>query len=218
MQIKKWHLWIPVFGLTIYAILFMLATWLYPGGSLNHPDAIGYSFSHNFLCDLFLSESYNGEHNPGRYIAIGSHVILGLTMMSFFYLLPGIFHRQNTNTKCVQIFGVLTMGIFCFMFTELHDIIVITTAVFGTLALLPFFIELRYLTDRPLKLWAWMCYGMSLLVFTLYTTGWGFYYLPLLQKVTFLVDAVWVIWVSVYQIGKMPAKKDILVLEPARHG
>ena len=84
-----------------------------------------------------------GILNDARSMAIVSHLILSITMMAFFYILPDIFSVKNRNTKLVRFFGVLTMIGFVFMYTEYHDSIVTLTAVLGTIALIPFFIEVN---------------------------------------------------------------------------
>ena len=64
-------------------------------------------------------------------------------MISFFFVLPNIFSADNLNTKILRYVGMLTMTVFIFMFTPYHDLIVTVTGVLGTIALIPFFIELK---------------------------------------------------------------------------
>ena len=195
--------YLTLFGILIYPVIYSLAVADYPGGSDNFPaNAEGYSFFHNYLCDAMEPFSQNGSFNPARSMAIISHFILGLTMIMFFYLLPELFHFTNRKLQMTRMFGMQSMFIFLFMFTPLHDLIVILTALFGTIALIPFFYELFKSEYHFLKTFAMICFGMSLLVFIGYTTKYGEFYLPLLQKITFVIDATWVVWVCVLVIGK----------------
>ena len=120
----------------VYLILFVTAASFYPGGSDNLPlGENGYSFFHNFLCDTNNEFTHSGIRNPGQSIAVLAHLVLSFTMMSFFYVLPGIFSHQNRNTKLIRVFGVLAMAVFTFMYQEdLHDLVVTLTGVFGSMA------------------------------------------------------------------------------------
>ncbi|NND33956.1 MAG: hypothetical protein HKN76_15315 [Saprospiraceae bacterium] len=200
--IKTYYPWFPIVGLVVYLILFSTAAIGYPGGSINYPDAIGYSFFNNFLCDVMVGTTLAGIENNARTLAIISHWVLSFTMISFFYLLPEIFSVKNRNTFLTRFFGVLTMTIFSFMFTAYHDVIVTLTGIMGTIALIPFFIELRNYDHQGLKILAYLCFLLSIIVFIIFQTKIGFYYLPFLQKITFVFDAYWVVWVSYLVLKK----------------
>lgn len=194
----------------LYIIVFTFAAMAYPGGSINQPHANAYSFYHNFLCDAMNPITQSGSINDARFIAIISHLILSVSMISFFYLLPKIFPEKNRNTKMITYFGIATMTIFIFMYTEYHDLIVTITGVLGTLAFIPFFIELHHYKNKGLKQLAYLCYGLSLAVFLIFHTKIGFYYLPFLQKITFVVDACWVIWSCLIVINKNKASMNLV--------
>ncbi len=180
----------------IYVIVFTIAALDYPGGSENNPDTEGYSFFHNFLCDVMLTTTPGGISNPAVLLATISHFILSATMITFFFILPEIFDWSNKNTKTVRYAGMLTMTVFIFMYTALHDHIVTLTGILGTAALIPFFIEMRKYRNGALKYLAYLCFLLSIIVFFIFETKIGIYYLPFLQKITFFFDAWWVIWVS----------------------
>lgn len=195
----------------LYLIVFTIAALNYPGGSENVPTAIGYSFSNNFLCDVMNPTTHGGLINPARALATGSHLILSFTMIAFFYILPEIFFWTNQNTRIIRVMGMLTMIVFVFMFTEYHDHIVTATGILGSIALVPFFIEMRKYVNGGLKTLAYLCFAMSIIVFFIFETRLGYYYLPLLQKITFFLDASWVIWVSLL------VYKKSLRLQPAHY-
>ncbi|MAZ37605.1 MAG: hypothetical protein K0U33_05940 [Bacteroidetes bacterium] len=201
----------PIVGLALYVLVFAFAAADYPGGSFNYPNAIGYSFSHNFLCDVMHPITPGGITNHARLLAIISHLILSLTMISFFYVLPKIFPIKNRNTKLIAFFGVSTMTVFIFMYTDYHDEIVTITGILGTIALIPFFIELQNSNKKGLKKLVYLCYTLSIIVFFIFETKIGFYYLPFLQKITFGVDAWWVVWSCLIVINK---NKTALAMAP----
>lgn len=195
--IKTYYPYFPIIGLGLYLTLFVITTNDYSGGSINAPNAVGYSFFDNFLCDVMTRTSAGSMQNNMRSLAIVAHWILSFTMIIFFYLLPEIFEERNRNTFLVRFFGVLTMTVFIFMFTDYHDLIVTLTGLLGTVALIPFFIELRHYHGKRFKQLAYLCFLLSIVVYLIFETKIGFYYLPFLQKITFIFDAWWVIWVSI---------------------
>ncbi|MEQ8714125.1 MAG: hypothetical protein RIC80_13975 [Cyclobacteriaceae bacterium] len=188
--------------MSAYLVVFTLAAQEYPGGSENIPHDMGYSYFHNFLCDAMLPFTPGGIQNPARHLATISHLILSGTMILFFFLLPMIFDWTNRNTRIIRYVGMLTMTVFVFMYTDMHDHIVTATGVLGTVALIPFFLELKRYPSGGLKTLAYTCFILSIIVFFSFETKIGFYYLPLLQKVTFVFDAWWVIWVSLIVMRK----------------
>lgn len=198
----KYLPYFPIFGLGLYFIVFTFAASLYPGGSINQPNADGYSFYHNLLCDTMDPITQSGIINNARFIAIISHLILSFTMISFFYILPKIFPVKNRNTKLIAYFGIASMTVFIFMFTEHHDLIVTITGVLGTIAMIPFLIELEHFKNKGLKQIAYLCFSLSIIVFLIFETKIGFYYLPFIQKITFVVDSCWVIWSCLIVINK----------------
>ena len=211
--IKRYYPIIPILGMGAYIIVFILAAKEYPGGSENVPNDAGYSFFHNFLCDAMLVITPDEVPNPARALATISHLILSGTMIFFFFLLPNIFDWENRNTKIIRYVGMLTMTVFIFMYTDVHDHIVTATGLLGTVALLPFFVEMRRYPDGGHKTLAYVCFILSIVVFFSFETRIGFYYLPFLQKITFFFDAWWVIWVSLIVLKKnlAPSEDDSLI-------
>ena len=207
-QFKYIYPYFPIAGLCLYLIIFMVAAGNYAGGSFNEPNADSYSFFNNFLCDVMDPITKGGLYNPARGLAVVSHIILSLAMISFFYLLPEIFSNRGKNFYLTRYIGMMTMGIFVFMSTSYHDLVVTLTGVLGTFALIPFFVELRDHPNNQLKQLAYTCFILSIVVFFIFETKIGFYYLPFLQKITFMLDAVWVVWVSLIVLRKNQLNLD----------
>ena len=207
---SKYFSYFPIFGLGLYVIIFTIAVLDYPGGSDNYPNATtGYSFFHNFLSDAMNPITQGGALNEARFMAVISHLILSLSMISFFYILPKIFDVKNKNTKLITVFGMASMIALMFMYTEYHDLIVTITGVLGAIALIPFFIELRSFKNKGLKRIAYLCYTLSIIVFLIFETKIGIYYLPIIQKITFFADSYWVIWSCLFVIKKNKATLNI---------
>ncbi len=195
---KPYYPYFPIIGIVGFIILFVIATTLYPGGSVYDMSAEGHSYIHNYICDLMSLNLPEGTVNRARPFAIVAHLLLSFGMISFFYILPEIFNHSNRNTRLVRVLGMLTMTVFIFMYSSYHDTVVFITGVLGCLALLPFFLELRSFKEhKAMQVLAYICAILSILVFISYETKIGSYYTPLLQKVTFVFDAIWVIWVAI---------------------
>ena len=47
-----------------------------------------------------------------------------------------------------------------------------------------------------------VCFGLSVIVFLIFVSKIGFYYLPFIQKIAFVLDGSWVILVSLTVIKK----------------
>ena len=186
--------YVPTFGLVLYLIIYSYSATKYPGGSDNFPEATAYSFNHNLLCDTMTVLTPGGTINTAKPSAIVAHLILGFTMITFFLVLPKVLPERNTNTKRLELFGVASMTVFLFMFTDYHNLIVTITGVLGTIAMVFFFIELRPLKNQAFKLLSYLCFTLSIVVFIMFESKFGYYYLPFVQKVAFGLDGLWVVW------------------------
>jgi RsiW-degrading membrane proteinase PrsW (M82 family) len=155
------------------------------------------------LCDTNNEFTHSGLKNNGKVLANLAHIVLSLTMMSFFYVMPNIFNHSNRNTKLIKILGALAMAIFTFMYQEeLHDLVVTLVGVFASMAFLPIFIELVKYKNRPFKILTYIVFIMSLALYLGFETKVGIYYMPFLQKFVFMVDATLVYWTAIIVIRK----------------
>ena len=184
--------------------MFITAASMYPGGSDNIPTAQnGYSFFHNFLCDTNNFYTHSGLINNGKVLANLAHIVLSLTMMSFFYVMPNIFNHTNRNTKVIKVLGVLSMAIFTFMYQEeLHDLVVTLVGIFASMAFVPIFIELVKYKNKPFKVLTYIVFAMSVSLYLGFETKVGIYYMPFLQKFVFMVDATLVYWTAFIVVRK----------------
>lgn len=194
--------YVSMIGLLAYVAVYAFGAKLYAGGSLNFPDHEAFSFFHNFLCDLMHPVGLEGSINDARGFGVVSHIILSIAMMGFFYLLPLVVQERNSRTRWIQVLGVSSMAVFSLMFTPYHDLVVTITGTLGALALIPFFLQLKGFPNKGFVVWAYLCFGLSLLVFFIFETKLGFYYLPFIQKLTFIADAIWVFWTCLIILRK----------------
>ena len=64
-------------GITIAIVLLLIATRLYPGGSLFDKNSIGFDWTKNFMSNLFGAKAMNGSDNPYLY-GSGNYELLAI--------------------------------------------------------------------------------------------------------------------------------------------
>jgi hypothetical protein len=162
-----------------------------------------YSYSNNLFCDLMLDNSDSDLFQKIRITAKVGHVILAIGMISFFYIIPHIFNDQNRNITITKYAGMLSMTMFIFLSTQMHDTFVTITGILGLIALIPLFLE--YYKNRDYlglhSYYGMFCVCLSLIVFFIFETKYLIDYLPPIQIISFILDSIWVFWVS-YLVGK----------------
>jgi hypothetical protein len=162
----------------------VVATLLYPGGSLQDKNSIGFIWSKNFISNLFAAKAINGSDNTARIWAI-----IG---MAFHSVGDGIFF-MNMSKKILKkhpaiVLKIVGISIIFFSFlivTPLHDMMV---TISSTLFLLGLFYITVFILKTKLHLLK-ICCIVCLLTFyyTLYLYGtgnWGL--LAIMQKVAFI--------------------------------
>ena len=168
----------------VSSVLLVIASLLYPGGSLLDKNSAGFDWSKNFISNLFLAKALNGEQNPARFWAI-----IGMAIHSIGY---GIFYiHMSKKIPAKHAAGVLqfigaTNVLFTFLIvTPLHDIMVTISA---TLTLLGLFYITVYLFKTKLHwLKAFSISCLLIFYYTLFLYGlgnWGL--LAVMQKVSFI--------------------------------
>lgn len=166
--------------LVISVILIVIATLVYPGGSLLDKNSIGFDWSKNFLSNLFATKAINGSENPGRFWAI-----IGMAFHSVGY---GIFFinmsKKISSRQWANILKFIGAANILFIFliaTPLHDLgtISIILTLFGLFTITVFILKSKL---HLLK----FCCIICLLTFYCFFTLFGFGYLGLaviMQKV-----------------------------------
>jgi hypothetical protein len=195
-----WKL-IPFFGSVLFILLYLVAACYYPGGSQFNRSTKGFSWTHNYWCNLLNETAINGQPNAARPIALMALAVLCLALAVFWYLFPIQAGLEKKQTRAIQMAGVTAMSIALFLFTSFHDIIINVATLFGLVALGGTFVGLRRSGLRKLF---WM--GLFILVLiglnnVLYYNSHLLFYLPVVQKFTFLYFLLWIccINVSLYQ-------------------
>lgn len=166
--------------LVISVILLIIASLIYPGGSLLDKNSIGFGWSKNFFSNLFEAKAINGSENPGR--------IWAITGMAFHSVGYGIFFinmskkipsRQWANI--LKYIGVINIIFIFLIATPLHDLGTISIII----TLIGLFMITVFILKSKLHLLKFCCM-ICLLTFYCFFFLFGFGYLGLaviMQKV-----------------------------------
>ncbi len=125
--------------MVISVILIVIATIVYPGGSLLDKNSIGFDWSKNFLSNLFATKAINGSENPGwiwALIGMAFHSVgygiffinmskkipsrqwanilkfIGVANILFIFLIATPFHDLGTISIILTLFGLFTITVF----------------------------------------------------------------------------------------------------------
>ncbi|MBK9643356.1 MAG: hypothetical protein IPO72_19270 [Saprospiraceae bacterium] len=166
--------------LVISVIFIIIATLVYPGGSLLDKNSIGFDWSKNFLSNLFAPKAINGSENPGRIwalIGMAFHSVgYGIFFINMSKKIPS---RQWANI--LKFIGATNMLLIFLIATPLHDLGTISII----LTLLGLFTITVFILKSKLHLLKFCCI-ICLLTFYCFFSLFGFGYLGLaviMQKV-----------------------------------
>ena len=193
---KRNILLLPLVGMGIFLLLYILAALLYPGGSWRVPDASGFSFWNNYLCDLLDHYAINGALNDARYIARGALGFLCGALLILWYFIPNLFPYSNLNQSIMWVSGIMALGTTFFLSSGTHDLTIRIAGIFGAIAFIASLIELiriRYYKLFFLGLLSLVVFGIN---YYIYETGVSIGILPVLQKFTFLCCILWFILIN----------------------
>ena len=192
-MVKKYSVLICII---ISVVLLVIATLLYPGGSLLDKNSRGFDWSKNFISNLFAAKAINGSENASRFWAI-----IGMAFHSVGY---GIFFIHMSKKICSKhaatILKLIGAGNILFSFliiTPLHDIMV---TISSTLSLIGLFYITVFILMTRLHLLKFSCI-ICLLTFyyTLYLYGSGNWsLLAIMQKISFICSMLLVLGIEYF--------------------
>ncbi|MCP4976276.1 MAG: hypothetical protein GY931_08965 [Maribacter sp.] len=194
---------LPLIGMSLFVLLYILAALEYPGGSWMSPQQNGFSFWNNYLCDLLDQNAINGELNTARYFARTSLTVLCLSLALLWYYLPGLFTGKNFNKNIMWLSGMAALVATSFLSSGAHDRTVRIAGFLAVIAFLTCFIEL--LRARHIKLFisGIGCLIIFLVNYYIYETGLFIRFLPVIQKITFICFIIWFIMLDVLYYRKL---------------
>jgi hypothetical protein len=199
---------IPLIGMALFVVCYVVAAGLYPGGSWNDPGQVGFSWRHNYLCDLLDTRAVNGMLNTGRYWARVSLAFLCLGLIVLWYHLPILTKGPAWFRHLLRYSGMAALGAMVFLRADNHDLTVRIAGLFGLVALSFLLLGLWKKGHKLFVLLGAWCLGMFLVNYTIYETGDFVYWLPLIQKITFLSFMAWFVWMAMFLRRNKSGSRD----------
>ncbi|MEO6722501.1 MAG: hypothetical protein ABIN67_19180 [Ferruginibacter sp.] len=187
----KWGLLLPLAGILAFILLYFIAAMLYPGGSQANASSTGFSWLHNYWCNLLNEKAMNGKPNTARPVAITGMFVLCISLAIFWYQFAGAMKFTPVVKTSIRISGVLSMITGLFLYSKYHDSIINISGVLGMFAIAGTFVGLY--KNKWLRLFWFGLFNFALIGlnnFIYYTHQ--LEYLPVIQKVTFFSFLLWV--------------------------
>ncbi len=201
-SIKNIRRLLPTFGILIFIGVSFYAASLYPGGSQVDANAEGFDCFNNYWCNLMSEKGENGLENPARWVAVSAMAFLAASMILYFFQFAATFEKNNFWKLIIKISGTVSMSAAALIFTSYHDIMTTILSIFGTVVIIA---VLRSLYKR--KMIFHMIIGIVGIV--LIASNNLFYYnesyqkyLPIIQKLTFILILAWTIALNLKMISK----------------
>lgn len=187
---------ITIAGIWIFILLYIIATFAYPGGSDADQQATAFSWKHNYWCELLASDARNGALNTARGIAIAAMGVLVISLIFFWYFAAARFQMRRTAGIWMRTTGIGSMLVLPFLLVADHDLIMNIAGLCGLTAMTILIVALYRSKYIMLFILGILCLLACLLNNYIYYTGSYLYMLPVIQKVTFVIFLAWFVLVS----------------------
>ena len=206
IQRSNIRLLLPVIGFCIFIVLYFIAAALYPGGSEVNRLAKGFSWKHNYWCDLLDTQAENGEPNTARTMAIIAMSLLSLSIALFWYFIPRLFSFNPLVKKIIQYTGILSMLILVFLQVDFHDWVITISGLLGMIAITATLAGLYKNQSYHLFILGLLCVFLLILNNYIYYTKQWMYYLAIIQKVSFFLFLLWfsLLTIQLFQKNRLP--------------
>lgn len=207
MQMIKKYLVLA--GIVISLTLMITAISIYPGGSMFDKNSVGFSWTKNFISNLFGTKALNGSENPSRIWAYLGMIFLPLTYAIFFINMSKKIPEKNA-ANILKYAGVLNILFTFLVVTPLHDLMLnISITLFWTCIV----VITVFILKTRLHLYKFFCV-VCLLIFyySLYlwgTNDWDL--LPIMQKINFINSTVLILVLEYFT-----KQKDFAHIKPGR--
>ena len=187
----------PAAGVIAFFVLYAIAALLYPGGSYEDRRAPGFSFVHNYFCDLLHPVALNGFPNPGRSLGLVAMALVVPTLALFFHSVVALYPSQRALRLTTRIAGSISAAATLFLLTPFHDRAVEIGGSFGLIAVFAVLAALPRAKHGLLFLGGVAAMVVSAACFFIWRTGVGLPALAGLQKLAFALFLFWVFAASV---------------------
>ncbi len=181
-----------VLGLLVGLSLIVGSTHWYPGGSQQDVRSVGFSWQHNYVCDLLDTRAVNGALNPAKWIAITGLFVLCFSLACFFY---SIAQKQPLAMyrNIMSIAGIAAPFFAFWLFTPYHNAMLAlgsSCALVALVCLLGSLIASQYYGYAGAGI---VCLGLVCLANYMYYSRHGVELLPTTQKLSLVCTLLWLL-------------------------
>lgn len=181
----------------LFIMLYIIAALLYPGGSDFNSSATGFSWQHNYWCELLAANAQNGHPNTARPVAIAAMIVLTISLVIFWYTIPGLFTGKRTGSLVIRYAGIGSMLVTPLLLTGFHDYVINTAALLGCIAIIVLLVNL-FRQNMFLFFWTGiLCLLLCGVNNYVYYSQDLLHYLPVIQKISFFIFLLWFSLLSV---------------------
>lgn len=189
--------WIPTIGISLFFGIYWYAATLYPGGSQLNAHSVGFDWVNNYWCDLLGAKGTNGQLNPARPIAIIAMAILCLSLIQFFWQFSNTLAASRLWARFINICGAIAMFFSLLIFTKYHDLMIILASLFGLPVVIGIIKGIYQSNLTAFKISGLICLLLLSANNYIYYTNHLLEWLPLLQKISFLIVLGWIVGLSI---------------------
>lgn len=183
--------WVGLAGIGVFVAGYVVAAWLYPGGTRFDHSTVGFSVVHNYWCDLLDDTAYCGRANPGRPVALAAMGFLCCGLSALWWAAPTLFPEARYRGLVVRVSGTACALVTPLLATERHDVAIDLA---GLLALVAFIATMSGLWPRTsvsLRAVAAITVAVALGNYAIWRTGVGLGCLAAAQKLAFALFLTW---------------------------
>lgn len=189
---------LPLTGFLCFILLYIFAASLYPGGSDADKSAVGFSWLHNYWCELMAGHAQNGQDNIARPVAIAAMFILSMSIGLFWHFASFLFREKTAARYITRYAGVSSMFMLLLLFTGAHDMAMNLSGLLGITAMVFTMTGLYRKGAYKLLRLGVFCLVLCAVNNYIYYSGMYLALLAIIQKFTFLMFLLWFGLVDIY--------------------
>ncbi len=196
-------------GIVISLILMIIATSVYPGGTMFDKNSVGFDWTKNFISNLFRAKALNGAENSSRIWAYLGMILLPFSYAIFFNNMSKKIPEKNAGY--ILKYGSMANILFTFLIiTPLHDLMLnISITLFGTCL----FVVTFYILQTRLHLFKFFCIVSLVIfyysIFLWATRDWNLS--PIIQRVNFFSSTLLILGLEYFT-----NKEDFAHIKPRK--
>ena len=186
---------VPIAAVIAFVALYAVAAVLFPGGTRAEPTRTGFSFLHNYWCDLMDATTHGGRTNPGRPVALAAMVVICGGLAVLWTAAPVLFRRAPRRGWVVRVAGVGCALVAPWVGAGFHDRAIRVAVALGAVAFVTTLtaLEPEHARREILRISGWCVLAVVAVTYFIWETGFGLPILPALQKLAFIGFLIWVV-------------------------